>query len=309
MDKDYSIFETNAQEVKGKWNYAGYTKDLWDILDSYKVLERDDKMPKYLIFGQNAQGTDLKTIFTYNCGPISKIFYLQGQYVGKNDNDYLDDGYNHINFNFFFVGNNMVVYRTDDKNDNIFEKRVFYIYNRLDEHDYTNIELQKLLDKFSSQELDDPCQPFDIRLIGEWKLYDLIKESEEPNYDGIQREKEPFYMMGKLFTILDIQQKSDWSADVYIMKEGDEYGLKNRHGVFNFNRDNTILEMKMSRKVIDGFIIYDRLRGGQRLHGFYKVINSKEYLFVDLDNSPDIDQDYYVFKRTDERIIEDPFNI
>ena len=102
-------------------------------------------------------------------------------------------------------------------------------------------------------------------------------------------EQDACFTLSPLFDILEIYE--DKSVD--IMEEGEELEL-NKTKIFN--RSNTKLSISMGKTSKEEFDINNTLIN-KKHHGLYKKIGNEEFLFVNIDNDPDLDEKVYVYKK------------
>lgn len=86
-----------------------------------------------------------------------------------------------------------------------------------------------------------------------------------------------------------------------MLGEDDVLKITYEKGIKIFNRDNTIMKIKMDNSSVENekFYIVNHLND-QNLKGEYKRIGNSEYLFVNIDNIPDLDEIIYVYKKVKE---------
>lgn len=134
-------------------------------------------------------------------------------------------------------------------------------------------------------------------MLGKWKIVDYIYESEIKDYNGKIKKKKITYFLSPLFDKLEIKDKNI----VYVLGEDDVLKITYEKGIKIFNRDNTIMKIKMDNSSVENekFYIVNHLND-QNLKGEYKRIGNSEYLFVNIDNIPDLDEIIYVYKKVKE---------
>ena len=111
------------------------------------------------------------------------------------------------------------------------------------------------------------------------------------------KKKKITYFLSPLFDKLEIKDKNT----VYVLGEDDVLKITYEKGIKIFNRDNTIMKIKMDNSSVENekFYIVNHLND-QNLKGEYKRICNSEYLFVNIDNIPDLDEKIYVYKKVKE---------
>jgi len=275
--KNLEIFNERTKAFStlacGKWSYVGDFKSLSEILNKSDKGIRDENMPKYLFFGDYGLGTDLIDTFNYH------------------ENTFLR--YNDIEYNFFLFdgGNKMIVYHTDT--DYGKSKTVkLHLYRKSSSFTkYTNEEIEKLVQKYS-EEIGAMHFEFNKNFVGNWAIYDTINESQIDNYDGKVKEENVHYF-SHLYDVLDIQE----DKTVYIMKKEDVISIEfTKDDIRELNRENTKMTAFMSKTSENEFILHNE-KSQENIKCVYKKIGKDEYIFADLNNSPDLDVKVYVFKK------------
>lgn len=278
--EDISIFNFEEKLIQGKWVYKKTSTDFNDCLDSLKEGKKLKDMPKYLFFGEENVGTDLKNIFGYsNCFTLLK------------DSNKKDGNISESNFWYFLVNyqQTLVLYEKP-KDEKSTEKINFHIYEKTFKSSYTSKEIRYLCEKYSS-DLDVNSKQFNKAYIGKYEMYDQIFESEIEHYNGKIKTKDASYVLSPIFSILDIKE----NKDVYVMNDNDELKLKTSSKTNYFGRQNS--KMTISMSLNDQVDFYINNFNGQIHKGKYKVINGDEFMFVDLDCCPDVNEEIYVFKK------------
>lgn len=280
-NKEISIFEAENRLSQGKWRYVKSSTNFKDILDIYTSGKKDKDMPKFLFFGDGNLGTDLKETFGYSGDCLTLQDYRQ-------DKEEIRRG-----FWFFIINyrNTLVLYEKPKEEDKANKKVEFHIYERENSTIYTTKEIQRLYEKYQ-QELGAKLFAFNENLIGEWKMYDEITESTIDKYEGKVNEKNACYTMSPIFDCLKISA----NKEVVVMEEGEELELNGSNGLKIFNPENTKMTVSMSKKSKDEFVINNTLIK-EKHNGIYRKIGNEEYLFVNLDNNPDLDEKVYVYKK------------
>ncbi len=269
-----SIFEIGEKLVQGKWSYQKTSTNFRDVLDEFSNCKKEKYLPDYLFFGERNLGTDLKDVFGYN----HDCFRLSSQNGAVKD------------FWFFVVNHNstLVLYEKPKEDEKKSNKIKFHIYSRRNSTLYTTKEIQYIFDKHQHF-IGAKYYEFNKNFVGKWKMFDEINESEISKYDGKIREKDACFTLSPLFDILEIYE--DKSVD--IMKDGEELEL-NKTKIFN--RSNTKLSISMGKTSKEEFDINNTLIN-KKHHGLYKKIGNEEFLFVNIDNDPDLDENVYVYKK------------
>lgn len=272
--ENISIFEIGEKLVQGKWSYQKTSTDFKDVLDEVSNCKKEKYLPDYLFFGERNFGTDLKDVFGYT----NDCFSLSSQ------NGVVKD------FWFFVVNHNftLVLYEKPKEDEKKSNKIKFHIYSRRNSTLYTTKEIQYIFDKHQPI-IGAKYYEFNKNFVGKWKMFDEINESEISKYDGKIREKDACFTLSPLFDILQIYE--DKSVD--IMEEGEELEL-NKTKIFN--RSNTKLSISMGKTSKEEFDINNMLIN-KKHHGLYKKIGNEEFLFVNIDNDPDLDEKVYVYKK------------
>lgn len=284
MEKEnITIFNVEEKLVQGKWAYQKTSTDFKDVLDGFIPGEKEKSMPKYLFFGENNVGTDLQDVFGY-----SDCFTIQNHSSTKN-------------FWYFIVNHRstLVLYEKP-KEENSSEKIKFHIYVKCSRRTYSSKDIQYLCDKYAGG-LDACHKPFNQNLVGKFKMYDQILESEMKNYSGKIKTKDACYGLDPIFSILDVQENKDVNAchDVFVMEGGDVgITIKGRDCERTFTRENSVMKLIMCSRPGAEFNIYNFNNNIHR--GWYRQVGDEEFLFVDLDCSPDVDEEIYVFKKVKE---------
>ena len=278
--EEISIFNVEEKLIQGKWVYKKTSTNFNDCLDTLKEGKKLKDMPKYLFFGEGNVGTDLKNIFGYG-----DCFTLLKDLNKKDDKD------NKRDFWHFLVNyrQTLVLYEkpTDDKPA---EKIKFHIYDRVSQNSYTSKEIQYLCEKYSPI-LGAKYVEFNKNYIGKYEMYDKILESEIKNYNGKIKTKDACYGLDPIFSILDIQE----TQEVYVMEEDDELKLETFVGTKCFDRQNSKMTISMCSTDKADFYINNFNR--QRHRGKYKKVGDEEFIFIDLDCDPDVNEEIYVFKK------------
>lgn len=272
--ENISIFEIGEKLVQGKWSYQKTSTDFKDVLDEVSNCKKEKDLPEYLFFGERNLGTDLKDVFGYNhdCFRLSSHNGIVKA------------------FWFFVVNHNstLVLYEKPKEDEKKNNKIKFHIYSRRNSTLYTTKEIQYIFDKHQPI-IVAKYYEFNKNFIGKWEMVDEINESEISKYDGKIREKDACFTLSPLFDILEIYE--DKSVD--IMEEGEELEL-NKTKIFN--RSNTKLLISMCKTSKEEFDINNMLIN-KKHHGLYKKIGNEEFLFVNIDNDPDLDEKVYVYKK------------
>lgn len=269
-----SIFEIGEKLVQGKWSYQKTSTNFKDVLDTFSAGKKEKNLPKYMFFGERNLGTDLKDVFGYShdCFRLSST------------NGIVKD------FWFFIINHNstLVLYEKPKEDEKKSSKIKFHIYSRCNSALYTTKEIQHIFDKHQP-ELGTKYFEFNKNFVGKWKMFDEINESEISKYDGKIREKDACFTLSPLFDILEINE----DESVNIMEDGEELEL---NGTKIFNRSNTILTISMGKTSKEEFVVNNTLIN-KKHHGIYKKIGNEEFLFVNIDNNPDLDEKVYVYKK------------
>ncbi len=272
MKKEF--FEVAKKMLNGKWIYQGSATNFKEVQETIFYGEKIEEMPKYLFFGEKNIGTDLKEEFSYN----SNLFYIDNK------------GYCSFLLNFY---DRLILYENEPDS-----KKTLYlhVYRRSsNDRTYSYEDILKILNKYEILYNPKPIA-FNEKLIGEWEMIDYIYESEIKDYKGEIKEKNASYVLSPLFDKLEIVDEKT----VYTLgkSENDIVELRFKQGTRIFNRENSIMQIIMEDSSIDNeiFSIINHLNN--QLHkGMYKQIGESEYLFVNLDNNPDIDEKIYVYKK------------
>lgn len=282
--EEISIFNVEEKLIQGKWVYKKTSTDFNDCLDTLKEGKKLKDMPKFLFFGEGNVGTDLKDIFGYsNCFTLLK------------DSNKTNDKNNERDFWYFLVNyrETLVLYEKP-KDEKSTEKIKFHIYDRISQNSYTSKEIQYLCEKYSpilGAKYKQKYKQFNKDYIGKYEMYDQILESEIENYNGKIKTKDACYGLDPIFNILEIQE----NKDVYVMENDDELELKTSVGINYFNRQNS--KMTISMCSTDKADFYINNFNGQRHRGKYKKVGNEEFMFVDLDCYPDVNEEICVFKK------------
>ena len=282
MEKEISIFDVESKLVQGKWRYSKSTTNFKDIL-IYTKGEKDKSLSKFLFFGDGNLGTDLKETFGYSGDHLTIQDYRQKKEKRRS-------------FWFFTVNfrNTLVLYEQPNQDDKSNKKIEFHVYERVNSNVYTTKEIQKIYEKYRP-EIGAMYFEFNKNFVGSWKMHDEIYESEIDKYDGKIREEDACFTLSPLFDCLKINE----NQDVVIMEVEETFDLTSSDGtrkIHHFNPENTKLTLSMSVKAEDEFLINNSLIN-QRHNGKYRKIGNEEYLFVNLDNDPDLDEKIYVYKK------------
>lgn len=272
--ENISIFEIGEKLVQGKWSYKKTSTNFKDALNIFTEGKREKWLPNYLFFGEQNLGTDLNDIFGYSdCFTIEDI-------TGKQQK----------NFWYFVFDHNqtLVLFEKPNEKDKENSKIKLHIYGRANSNVYTSKDIKMIFDKHQPI-IGAKYYEFNKNFIGKWKMFDEINESEILIYDGKIREQDACFTLSPLFDILEIYE--DKSVD--IMKDGEELEL-NKTKIFN--RSNTKLSISMGKTSKEEFDINNTLIN-KKHHGLYKKIGNEEFLFVNIDNDPDLDEKVYVYKK------------
>lgn len=273
MEKDF--FEIAEKMLNGKWVYAGSTTNFKDAQTMGFDGECKKDMPKYLFFGEHSLGTDLKEVFGYS----SNLFTINGK------------TYHAFLLNYYGT---LVLYENNADS----KKRLYlHVYKRWSQTAYYTNENILTIQKKHKVSPDSESIPFNENLLGKWKIVDYIYESEIKDYNGKIKKKKITYFLSPLFDKLEIKDKNI----VYVLGEDDVLKITYEKGIKIFNRDNTIMKIKMDNSSVENekFYIVNHLND-QNLKGEYKRIGNSEYLFVNIDNIPDLDEKIYVYKKVKE---------
>lgn len=275
-----SIFNIEEELIRGKWRYRQTSTDFNDVLDSRKRNGKEEDMPKYLFFGEGNIGTDLKDIFGYsNCFSIE------------------DGGRQVRNFWYFVVNyrSTLVLYEKP-KFDDSSEKIKFHIYEKLPRESYSSKDIKFLCEKYADA-LDSCHKYFNQNLVGKFKIYDQILESEMKDYSGKIKTKDAGFGLEPIFSILDIKDNVDPEGlhDVFVMEDDDELQIKSSEGEKIYTRENSVMKLHMCSRPRAEFYIYNFNKQVHR--GWYRKIGDDEFVFVDLDCDPNVDEEIYVFKK------------
>lgn len=278
--EEITIFNVEEKLIQGKWVYRKTSTDFNDCLDTLKEGKKEKDMPKFLFFGEGNVGTDLKDIFGYrDCFTLLKDFNKKDDKNNKRDCWYFLINYRQT----------LVLYEKP-KDEKSTEKINFHIYEKANNKTYTSKEIQYLCEKYSPV-IGAKFKPFNENYIGKFKIYDQILESEIENYNGQTKNKDACYVLYPIFRVLDIQD----NKDVYVMEDDDELNLKTSDGTRCFNRQNSRMTISMCQTDKADFYINNFNR--QRHRGKYKKVGDEEFMFVDLDCCPDVNEEIYVFKK------------
>lgn len=228
-------------------------------------------MPKYLFFGEECWGTDLKTCFYYGLNSLE-----------------IKKGSQEIKYRFFTLLDELVLVEGDF--EKISERIKFHVYTKtLGDKTYTKEDIFKLVKKYITHDEDYPISG---TLLGKWKLYDSVLESKMDGYVGEQPQR-PDFTLSPLFDVLDIKSKEE----VRVMEKDDSFRiLKNTEVNREFTYDNSIMKIRGIDEEGKKFIIDNTLNGMVHL-GEYRKIDDKEFLFVDIENQQDLDEECYVYIR------------
>lgn len=281
MEKEISIFEAENRFLQGKWRYVKSSTNFKEIFNNYANGKMHKDMPKYLFFGDGNLGTDLKETFGYGGDCLTLQDYRQHK-------EEIRHGFWFFTVNF---RDTLVFYEKPNQDEKSNKKIEFHIYERENSTFYTTKEIQKLYEKYRP-EIGAMYFEFNKNFVGNWKMHDEIYESEIDKYDGKIREEDACYTMSPIFDCLKISA----DKEVIVMEEGEELELNGSNGLKIFNPDNTKMTVSMSVKAEDEFLINNTLIN-QRHNGKYRKVGDKEYLFVNLDNDPDLDEKVYVYKK------------
>ena len=264
--------------VCGRWRYEGSVKSLKEVLETSTKGTIDKNMPSYLFFGDELIGTDLIDIFGYSENVISRL----------KDSEY--------GFFLFDRGNRMVVYTTD-VNYGKSKTIKLHVYRKNYGKHYTDEQINELLIKYEPK-IGAKHFEFNQNLVGSWKLYDHILESEVDNYEGTIKTKNAKYLLSPLYKSIDI------TADkiAYIMEKDDQLQVEySVNDVKLFNRENTSMDVFMGKQFDGEFYLVSQNKK-QLERCIYKKIGNEEYIFANLSSEPDIDETIYVFiKKTAKR--------
>ena len=279
-DKDLSIFKLGDRDINGHWLYRNSSTNFKEI-DDYTYKKVNDSMPKHLFFG-NDIATDTKSIIEYD----DNGFSLK------------DDNGNVRTFVYFILNHSYDLILCELPSDDKANKRIeFHRYNKYNrEQKYSADDIKKIYDKCQPQ---DEKYSSDIKintsLLGEWKVYDEIAESQVDTYDGDNKGKEKVhYTLFPLYENLIINEYKE----VITMKEEDRLRIHGTCKEIILTRDNTIMPIMMSKNKNDEFAIKEIMTKQQKLmRGKYRKINDEEYLFINLDNFIELDERVYVFKK------------
>ena len=282
MDKkEISIFDAQDRLLLGKWRYEKSSTNFRDTIEYNGEGKREEYMPRYLFFGEGNIGTDTKGIFDYSFSSLS-LKDKKGR-----EREFWCFVLNHAN--------TLVLYEKPDE-DKPNKKVKFHIYDKSFSHEsYSSEEIKQILEK-SKPVSQSYSEDIDLNSIylGKWKMYDEIKESQVESYNGEIIEKFAGFPLSPMFDILDISE----DKLVVTMENGEdnEVIVKSSSGERRFTQDNTIMSIHMHKTEPEKFAIYNPLL--KILHvGKYRKIGDEEYLFVKLDDIPDIDETVYVYKK------------
>lgn len=277
MDREElrQICKNTERLLEGKWRYRKTSTDFNDVLETLKEGEKEKYMPKYLFFGEDNIGTDLQSVFGYsNCFSIENGAF-----------DTRDFWYFIVNYN-----TTLVLYEKP-KEENSSEKIKFHIYDNLSRKTYSSKDIRDLVEKYSTQCPGAMSCALNEKFIGQFKIYDQILESEMENYSGEIKTEDASFFLDPIFSILDIQE----NQDVYVMDDDNEIKIKSATDVRYFDRANSKMSISMCTTGKADFYINNF--NGQKHRGWYRKIGDEEFLFVNLDCYPDIDEEIYVFKK------------
>lgn len=272
MKKEF--FEVAEKMLNGKWVYQGSTTDFKEAQKAAFEGERKKDMPKYLFFGENNVGTDLKEVFGYS----SNLFTINGK------------SYRAFLLNYY---DTLILYENEADS----KKRLYlHIYNRRSRQTpYSNEDILKIQRKYEVL-IGARFVPFNEKLVGTWQMIDYIYESEIKDYNGKIKNKDVGYFLSPMFDKLEIVEENT----VYTLgtSEDDVVEIKFNNCTRTFTRENSIMKIIMDYMSVDNekFVIINHLNN-QKLKGTYKQIGKAEYLFVNIDNDPDIDEEIYVYKK------------
>lgn len=276
MNLDRMTIDTASTTLLlGKWRYVGSSTNFKEILEEgYHFSDiKVDFMPSYLFFGEKNLGTDLLSTFGYS----PNVFELTNW-----DNTTRQFS----TFVFNYASNLILFERPSEKQKS---EVVFHVYEKIwKKNTYTSNDIEFILEKHAPT-IGAIHYPFDTELVGKWVMVDEIFESEVAQYDGKIREKDVGFTLAPLFDVLDITPEQD----CYIMKDDDELTV-NKTKVFN--RENSKLRIVMGKQEKNTISIQNTLI--RQVHnGSYRKIGNDLFMFVNLDNEPDIDEKMYVYKK------------
>ena len=310
--ENLSIFKLGNRCLNGDWEYSYSTTDFGDIVYfdyDYDFLQKhqDNLLPKKIYFGNEkidfktkphninsgkGIGTDTKQIFYYNDDGFTLI----------------DEMGNKHRFSYFMLNNSFDLVLCEMPSDDLSTGVKFHIYKGFkpfSKIDYLGDDIRKIYEKNKPQ---DDKYSSDIKLkssiIGDWKIYDKIKESKIDSYSGIRKGERAEYL-GPLFKCLDIKE----NKDVFTIEEGDSLLLVLDEGKEKLlTRENTKMSILMSKNNANEFAIRDTTKKEPRLLlGKYMRIKDEDYLFVKLGALKGLDDDVYVFIKKSSQIKDDGY--
>ena len=268
-----TIFNFEEKLLQGKWLYQKSSTDFNDVIDDFRIGEKEKSMPEYLFFGEDNIGTDLNDTFGYtNCFELVDKSNVRRDF-------------------WFFITNyrsTLVLYEKP-KDEKAPEPVKFHIYTKLNKTLYTSDDINTLLEKYGPM-LDACYFEFNKDFVGNYVMYDEILESEVDSYSGKVKTKDVCHLLDPMFSVFEIQE----NKDVYVLKSDDQLHLKASNGEKFFNRENTKMTISMGNSK-NKFIINNF--NGRRHKGMYKKVGDDEFLFINLENNVDLDVELYVFKK------------
>ncbi len=243
--------------LMGKWVYRGSCKGVSRFFENTLGDFKEKTMPNVFFMTRDNVGTDLigenGKDHSHYISYTSRIISLNGR--GKKQR------------NFWWLRGEEDYVILIEKSDKI------HIYHRENRNAYTLEDIEKLLDERNkTQKIAD----FDDKLLGNWVIFDKIKENKVNIYNGeAQNVDDKYPELSPLFDCFEV--KSPKEVHIMIKEDGDFQILGK---VFTY--DKAVMKMQMTGE--ESFYFHNGENNEfMKKEGLYKKIGEDEFIFVDVD--------------------------
>ena len=259
--------------LMGKWVYQGSSKGVYRFFENIFGDYKDKSMPEMFFMTKDFVGTDLtgesgdyshyinytKRIITLNVGKKQKSFWWLKD----------EEGY-------------IILIERESKVKN----NVIHIYRRENNNAYTMEDIEKLLKEknkiFGKSD-------FENKMLGNWIIFDKIKENEINDYSGIAENEDKYPELSPLFECFEVLNQNE----VHIMiKENGDFQVLGK--VFTYEK--CVMKLQMTGE--NSFYFHNEKNDDfMKKEGVYRKIGEDEFIFVDVDKKIDVDKEIYVYKK------------
>ena len=259
--------------LMGKWVYNGSCKNISGFFENIFGDYKDKSMPEMFFMTRDFVGTDLNGEsgdFSQYIGYTKRIITLNTK--GKEQKSYWwlrgEDDY-------------IILIEREGMMNN-----AIHIYHKENGNLYTMEDIEKLLNE--KNKVVDKTD-FNCKMLGNWVIFDKIKENEINDYDGNVHNEDKYPELSPLFDCFEVISQDE----VHVMtKEIGDFEILGK----KFTYDKAIMKLQMTGE--DNFYFRNRKREkGIKNEGLYRKIGDDEFIFVDVDKKVDLNKDIYVYKK------------